>query len=64
MTTPKDHKRVNDILLGPLERPCLLYTSDRDDLAALLAGIRDLLARPDRYRALYQPCLLYTSPGW
>ncbi len=23
MTTPKDHKRVNDILLGPIERPAL-----------------------------------------
>ena len=25
MTTPKDHKRVNDILLGPLERPALQW---------------------------------------
>lgn len=25
MTTPKDHKRVNDILLGPLERPALRW---------------------------------------
>lgn len=31
-----------------------LYTRD-DDVAALLAGIRDLLARPDHYRALYEP---------
>jgi len=31
-----------------------LYTSD-DDIAALVAGIRDLLARPDHYRALYEP---------
>lgn len=29
--------------------------TDRDDLAALLSGIRDLLARPDHYRALYRP---------
>lgn len=25
MTTPKDHQRVNDILLGPLERPALRW---------------------------------------
>ncbi len=25
MTTPKDHKRVNDILLGPIERPALQW---------------------------------------
>jgi phosphatidylglycerophosphate synthase len=25
MTTPKDHRRVNDILLGPLERPALQW---------------------------------------
>ncbi|MER2600607.1 MAG: CDP-alcohol phosphatidyltransferase family protein [Caldilineales bacterium] len=25
MATPKDHKRVNDILLGPLERPALQW---------------------------------------
>ncbi|MBL8258765.1 MAG: aminotransferase class V-fold PLP-dependent enzyme [Candidatus Competibacteraceae bacterium] len=30
------------------------YTGD-DDIAALLAGIRDLLARPEHYRALYRP---------
>ena len=30
-----------------------LYTTD-EDIEALLAGIRDLLARPDHYRALYQ----------
>jgi selenocysteine lyase/cysteine desulfurase len=29
-----------------------LYTGE-DDIAALLAGIRDLLARPDHYRSLY-----------
>ena len=29
-----------------------LYTTD-EDIEALLAGIRDLLARPDDYRALY-----------
>jgi len=31
-----------------------LYTTE-DDIAALLAGIRDLLIRPDYYRPLYQP---------
>jgi cysteine desulfurase/selenocysteine lyase len=31
-----------------------LYTND-DDIAALVAGIRDLLARPDHYRVLYRP---------
>jgi len=31
-----------------------LYTTD-EDIEALLAGIRDLLARPDHYRALYVP---------
>ncbi|MBL8251603.1 MAG: aminotransferase class V-fold PLP-dependent enzyme [Candidatus Competibacter sp.] len=30
------------------------YTRD-EDVAALLAGLRDLLARPDHYRALYRP---------
>jgi cysteine desulfurase / selenocysteine lyase len=30
-----------------------LYTVD-EDIEALLAGLRDLLARPDHYRALYQ----------
>ena len=29
-----------------------LYTTD-EDIEALLTGIRDLLARPDHYRALY-----------
>jgi len=31
-----------------------LYTTD-DDIDALLAGVRDLLARPDYYRDLYEP---------
>jgi selenocysteine lyase/cysteine desulfurase len=31
-----------------------LYTTE-DDIAALLAGIRDLLARPAHYQALYEP---------
>jgi hypothetical protein len=30
-----------------------LYTTD-EDIAALLAGVRDLLARPDYFRSLYE----------
>lgn len=39
--------------LGMARASLGLYTRE-DDIAALLAGIRDLLARPDHYRALYR----------